>query len=173
MRRTCCSAMLADRCCDDIKHAIRHRANCLNKYCKNTPFSIKWYVYNCLYSIPTLTGKHLHLGITHKWHVCEYMFLYKKWSYLHGLSSLSFCRWGPVTPCIVMKLKKYSAITIYSSDAPLLAQVNAASIYAMKAPFLLFHNFIFCWSKWLPLQSPLPFFIVKTDWIVTVPYTKL
>ena len=67
---------------------------------KNMPFSIKWYVYNCLYSIPTLTGEHIYLRITHKRHVCEYMFLHKKWSSLHGLSSLSFCRWGPVTPCI-------------------------------------------------------------------------
>ena len=37
-RRTCCSAALADRCCDDIKHAMRHRADCLNTYCKNMPF---------------------------------------------------------------------------------------------------------------------------------------
>ena len=62
---------------------------------------MKWYVYNCLYSIPTLTGEHIHLRITHKRHVCEYMFLHKKWSSPHGLSSLSFCRWGPVTPCIM------------------------------------------------------------------------
>ena len=100
MRRTCCSAVAADRCCDNIKHAMRHRADCLNTYCKNMLFSIKWYVYNCLYSIPTLMSEHLHLCITHKWHVCEYMSLHKKWSSLHGLSSLSFCRWGPVTPCI-------------------------------------------------------------------------
>ena len=77
-RRTCCSALLADRFCDDIKHAMRHRADSLNTYCKNMPFSIKWYVYNCLYSIPTLTGEHLHLRITHKRHVCEYMFLHKR-----------------------------------------------------------------------------------------------
>ena len=32
-------------------------------------FSVEWYVYNCLYSIPTLTGEHLHLRITHKRHV--------------------------------------------------------------------------------------------------------
>ena len=57
-------------------------------YCKNMPFSIKLYVYNCLYSIPTLTGEHLYLRITHKRHVCEYMFLHKKRSSLHGLSSL-------------------------------------------------------------------------------------
>ena len=82
-RRTCCSAVLANRCCDDMKHAMRHRADCLNTYCKNMTFSIKWYVYNCLYSIPTLTGKHLHLRITHKRHVCEYLFLHKKWSSLH------------------------------------------------------------------------------------------
>ena len=100
MRRTCCSAVLADRCSGDIKHAMRHRADCLNTYCKNMAFSIKWYVYNCLYSIPTLTGEHFHLRITHKRHVSEYMFLHKKWSSLHGLSSLSFCRWGPVTLCI-------------------------------------------------------------------------
>ena len=99
-RRTCFSAVLADHCCDDIKHAMRHRADCLNTYCKNMPFSIKWYVYNCLYSILTLTGEHLHLRITHERHVCEYMFLQKKLSSLHGLSSLSFCWWGPVTPCI-------------------------------------------------------------------------
>ena len=99
-RRTCCSALSADRCCDDIKHAMRHRADCFNTYCKNMPFSIKWYVYSCLHSIPTLTGEHLHLRITHKRHVCKYMILHKKWSSLHGLSSLSFCRWGPVTPCI-------------------------------------------------------------------------
>ena len=68
--------------------------------CKNLPFSIKLCVYNCLYSIPTLTGEHLHLRITHKRHVCKYVFLHKKLSSLHGLSSLSFCRWGPVTPCI-------------------------------------------------------------------------
>ena len=68
--------------------------------CKNMPFSIKWYVCNCLYSIPSLMGEHFHLRITHKRHVCEYMFLHKKWSSLHGLSSLSFCRWGPVTLCI-------------------------------------------------------------------------
>ena len=43
-RRTCCSAVLTDRCCDDIKHAMRHRADCLNTYCKNMPFSIKCYV---------------------------------------------------------------------------------------------------------------------------------
>ena len=89
-----------DRCCDDVRHAMRHRADCLDTYCKNMPFSIKWYVYNCLYSIPTLTGEHLRLCITHKRHVCEYMFLHKKWSSLHGLSSISVCRWGPVTPCI-------------------------------------------------------------------------
>ena len=47
-RRTCCSALLADRCCDDIKHVMRHRADCLNSYCKNMPFSIKRCVYNCL-----------------------------------------------------------------------------------------------------------------------------
>ena len=41
-RRICCSAVLADRCCDDIKHSMRHRADCLNRYCKNMPFSIKW-----------------------------------------------------------------------------------------------------------------------------------
>ena len=40
-RWTCCSALLADRCCGDIKHAIRHRAECLNTYCKNMPFSMK------------------------------------------------------------------------------------------------------------------------------------
>ena len=77
-RMTCCSAVLTDRCCDDIKHAMRYRADCLNTYCKNGPFSIQLYVYNCLYSIPTLTGEHLHLRITHKRHVCEYMFLHKK-----------------------------------------------------------------------------------------------
>ena len=64
-------------CCDDIKHAMKHRADCLNTYCKYMPFSIK-YVYNCLYSILTLTGEHIHLRITHKRHVCEYMFLHKK-----------------------------------------------------------------------------------------------
>ena len=79
---------------------MRHRADCLNTYCKNMPFSIKWYVYNSLYSIPTLTGEHIHLRITHKRHVFEHMFLHKKWSSLLDLSSLSFCRWGPVTPCI-------------------------------------------------------------------------
>ena len=47
-RKTCCSAVLADSCCDDIKHAMRHRADCFNTYCKNMPFSIKWYVYNIL-----------------------------------------------------------------------------------------------------------------------------
>ena len=99
-RRTCCSAVLADRCCDDIKRAMRHRADCLNTYCKNMPFSIKQYVYNCLYSIPTLTGAYLHLRVTHRRHVCEFTFLHKKWSSLHDLSSLSFCRWGPVTSCI-------------------------------------------------------------------------
>ena len=71
-----CSAVMADRCCDDIKHAMRHRADCLNTYCKNMHFSLKWYVCNCLYSIPTLTGEHLHLRITHKRHVSEYMFLH-------------------------------------------------------------------------------------------------
>ena len=85
---TSCSAVFADRCCDDIKHAMRHRADCLNTYCKNVPFSIKLYVYNCLYSISTLTGEHLHLRITHKQHACEYMFLHKKmilsaWSIIH------------------------------------------------------------------------------------------
>ena len=99
-KRTCCSAVFADRCWDNIKHAMRNRADCLNTYYRNMPFSIKWYVYNCLYSIPTLTGEHLHLHITHKRHVCKYIFLHKKWSSLHGLSSLSFCRWGPVTSCI-------------------------------------------------------------------------
>ena len=69
-------------------YAMWHRADCLNTYCENMPFSIKWYVYNCLYSIPNLTGEHLHLRITHKRHVCEYMFLHKKWSSLHGLSSV-------------------------------------------------------------------------------------
>ena len=54
-----------------------------------------------MYSIPTLTCKHLHLSITHKRHVCEYMSLHKKWSSLHKISSLSFCRWGPVTLCIL------------------------------------------------------------------------
>ena len=77
-RRTCCSAVLADRCCDDIKHAMRHRADCLNTYYKNMPFSIKLYVHNCLHSMPTLTGEHLHLCITHKRPFCEYMFLHKK-----------------------------------------------------------------------------------------------
>ena len=43
-RRTCYLAVLADSCCDDIKHAMRHRADCLNTYCKNMPFSIKWCV---------------------------------------------------------------------------------------------------------------------------------
>ena len=43
-RRTSCSALLADRCCDDIKHAMRYRADCLNTYCKNMTFSIKWCV---------------------------------------------------------------------------------------------------------------------------------
>ena len=99
-RRTCCSALLTDRSCDDIKHAMRHRADCLNTYCKNMLFSIKWYVYNCLYSITTLMGEHIQLRIIHKRHVCEYMFLRKKWSSLHGLSSLPFCWCGPVTPCI-------------------------------------------------------------------------
>ena len=79
---------------------MRHRVDCLNTYCKNVPFSIKWCVYNCLYSIPTLTGAHLHLRLTHKRHVCEYMLLHKKWFSLHGLLSLSFCGRGPVTPCI-------------------------------------------------------------------------
>ena len=41
-----------------------------------------------------------YMRITQELHVCEYMFLHKKWSPLHGLSSLSFCRWGPVTLCI-------------------------------------------------------------------------
>ena len=76
-RRTCCSAVSANRCCDDIKYAMGHRVRCLNTYCKNMPFSIKWYVYNCLHSIPTLTGEYLHLRITHKRHFCEYMFLHK------------------------------------------------------------------------------------------------
>ena len=35
-------------------------------------------MYNCLYSIPTLTGEQLHLGITHKRHVCQYMLIHKK-----------------------------------------------------------------------------------------------
>ena len=86
-RRTSCSALLADRCCDDIKHAMRHRADCLNTYCKNMPFSKK-YVYNCLYSVPTLTGEHLHLRITHKRHVCEYMFLQKKLFFLQSVVHL-------------------------------------------------------------------------------------
>ena len=105
-RRTCCSAVLADCYCDDIKHAMRHKADCFNTYCKNMPFSIKLCVYSCLHSIPTLTGEHLHLRITHKRHVCEYSTcsFTKKWSSLHGLSSLSFCRWGPVTPCIAKEI---------------------------------------------------------------------
>ena len=41
-----------------------------------------------------------YMRITQERHVCDYMFLHKKWSSLQGLSSLSFCRWGPVTPCI-------------------------------------------------------------------------
>ena len=41
-----------------------------------------------------------YMRITQERRVCEYMFLQKKWSSLHDLSSLSFCRWGPVTPCI-------------------------------------------------------------------------
>ena len=45
-----------------------------------------------------------YMRITHERHVCEYMFLHKKWSSLHGLSSLSFCQWGPVTPCIHIAL---------------------------------------------------------------------
>ena len=40
-----------------------------------------------------------YMRITQERHVCEYMFLHKKISSLHGLSSLSFCRWGHVTPC--------------------------------------------------------------------------
>ena len=40
-----------------------------------------------------------YMRITHERHVCEHMFLHKKWSSLHGLLSLSFCRWGPVIPC--------------------------------------------------------------------------
>ena len=95
-RRACCSAVLVDRCCDDIKHAMRHKADCLNTYCKNMPFSIKWYVYNCLYSIPTFMGEHLHLHITHKWHVCEYMFLHKKmilsaWTIIPIILSMRSC----------------------------------------------------------------------------------
>ena len=35
--------------------------------------------------------------ITRERHVSEYMFLNKKWTSLHGLSSLSFSRRGPVT----------------------------------------------------------------------------
>ena len=42
-----------------------------------------------------------YMGITQERHVCDYMFLHKKWSSLNGLSSLSFCRWGSVTPCII------------------------------------------------------------------------
>ena len=97
-RRTYCSALLADLCCDDIKHAMRHRANYLNTYCKNIPFSIKWYVYNCLYSIPTLTGEHLHLHITHKRHVCKYMFLprflvsFMSMLDLYKIKSIKWCK---------------------------------------------------------------------------------
>ena len=58
-----------------------------------------------------LRANTLHLRITHKRHICEYMFLQKKWSSLHGLSFLSFCRWGPVTPCIYI----YICIYIYNS----------------------------------------------------------
>ena len=111
-RRTCCSALLAGRCCDDIKHAMRHRADCFNMYSKNISFSIKWYMYNCLYSIPTLTDEHLYLRITNKRHVCEYMFLHKKLYSLHGLSSLSFCWWGPVTPCIYIYIYIYVLWTV-------------------------------------------------------------
>ena len=39
--------------------------------------------------------------ISQERNVCGYLFLHKKWSSLHGLSSLSFWRWGPVTPCII------------------------------------------------------------------------
>ena len=94
-------AVLADRCCDDIKHAMRHRADCFNTYCKNMPFSIKWYVVQLFVFNSDPYGRIPYLRITHKRHVCEYMFLHKKLSSLHGLSSLSFCRWGPVTPCIL------------------------------------------------------------------------
>ena len=58
----------------------------------------RWCWFQCVAHAPW------YMCITQEWYVCEYMFLHKKWSSLHGLSSLSFCRWGPVTPCITTVL---------------------------------------------------------------------
>ena len=61
-----------------------------------------------LYHLPTLSDGqlvpvrgactliHAHNSET----TCLRLKIHKKLSSLHGLSSLSFCRWGPVTPCI-------------------------------------------------------------------------
>ena len=94
-------------------------------------------------SIPTLMGKHLHLRITHKRHVCEYMFLHKKLFSLHDLSSLSFCRWGPVTPCIYSDF----VCQLESIHVPLVARV----------PWVGHHwfNFSFIGAfMWLTLPRP-------------------
>ena len=58
-----------------------------------------------------------YMGKTQERHVCEYMFLHKKWSSLHGLSSLSFCRWGPVTPCIPSPNVGLTPLGIYNRNA--------------------------------------------------------
>ena len=45
-----------------------------------------------------------------------YMFLHKKLSSLHGLSSISFCRWGPVTPCIWCKKIHIQTLRVCRGD---------------------------------------------------------
>ena len=46
------------------------------------------------------------------------MFLHKKWPSLHGLSSLSFCRWGPVTPSMECPFHNASSLTIETYPPP-------------------------------------------------------
>ena len=90
----------------------RVRADGTNRYIICVHWSmVSWF--QCVARAPW------YMRITQERHVCEYKFLHKKWSSLHGLSSLSFCRRGPVTPCI-QNITKYFLTIVQTLQAKLL-----------------------------------------------------
>ena len=96
-----------------------------------------------------------YMRITQERHVCDYMFLHKKWSSLHALSSLSFCRWGSVTPCIKYSISKQNTHLLGCSQYRIVLQYYIHESLGLKYEWErdLFLSWYMC-LKWLNDRAP-------------------